>query len=159
MVGVVSVFSTAAISYSLFHKEEQVVVSYTPQQVRRVGPDGVTVIPTIEGYDLPAVYVDETVPVISFVTVKGDHNISATGTVYWQLIPPGQSFKTGETARLLVPGVTQLTFENEIPQVVVDYVNTHGATKWQVRGRVAVNEPHTLDATWQTETFWILSRP
>ena len=132
-------------------------LTYSPQTIERVLADGTVSVPTVEGFDPPAIRLGDRVPVRGTLTNDADHDVSATGTVVWTEDPPGRRFVVVTDAPSVVPvGVTQLRFENPIPAKVAEYVRENGPTRFAISGRVEVLEERGVDATWKTDTFLVV---
>jgi hypothetical protein len=156
----VAVFVSVALIAVVATADERLVfdpISYSPQVIERIDENGVLQVPAVPGYEPPAVHLDETVPVRGVMTNSADHPVSLAGSVVWQVEPPGPRFvQQASIPSVADVGVTQLRFENEIPEDVKDYVRVHGATRFSINGRVEVLEPGGVDATWKTATFTLV---
>lgn len=132
-------------------------IEYSLQTIERIDEDGVLQVPGVPGVEPPAVRLGDTVPVRGTVNNSSDHPVSTSGTVVWQVEPPGPRFTTvAEVPGIVAVGATQLRFENPIPDVVAEYVVEHGPTQFSINGRVEVLEPGGVDATWKTATFTLV---
>jgi len=140
------------------HPEEKRVITYSPQVIQKVDPvTGDVSVPRIEGYDLPAVHLGETVPVQAIVTNTEKVSVNVTGSTQWLQVPPGLYVViSANVGRVIQPGISALAFNNVIPPEVTEYVKIHGPTKFTIHGNVKVDWPNSVDATWETPIFWVV---
>ena len=132
-------------------------IDYSVQVIERIDQNGVLQVPNVPGYDPPALYLSETVPVRGVMTNSSDHPVSLAGSVIWQVEPPGERFvAVSDAPSVAAVGTTQLRFENPIPDDVKRYVRENGPTRFSISGRVRVLEPGGIDATWQTAQFTLV---
>lgn len=130
------------------------------QTVQTVDDDGLVVIPTIPGYEAPAVYVGDPVPVRGAVDVASDEPIDVLGSLTWVQTQPG-GFTCNvfvDVPDVLEPGKSVNTFDNPMPSCVQDRVELSGPSMWKISGSIRVTNPGGQTSTFTTEGFWIAPR-
>lgn len=134
---------------------------FDPQRIELV--DNVTGdvrVPTVAGFEgVPAVSVDDPVPVVGTRCSSADEEINVVGTVWWvKTDPRGVRVQTLDGfATRVPPGCFPLRFSNEIPEEVRRRVVDGGIpAQWRIVGTVAPTRSGGVPANWQTETFWII---
>lgn len=133
-------------------------LTYAPQHVEYIADDGALTVPTVDGYDGPAVRVGDDVPVRGELTVDADGPVDVTGNIVWVSVEPGgRNCPLGITSpRSLTPGVFPRFYLNEMPPCVLREVASLGPSLWLITGKVNVLEPGGVASTWETEPFWIV---
>lgn len=133
-------------------------LTYAPQHVEFIDDDGTLRVPTVPGYDGPAVKVGDDVPVRGELTVDADDPVDVVGNIVWVSVEPGgRNCPLGlSVPRSLEPGVFPRSYSNEMPQCVQREVATIGPSLWLITGRVTVLAPGGVAKTWETEPFWIV---
>jgi len=129
-----------------------------PRPVIRVEEDGAVVVPVIDGYDGPAVYVGDTVPTGGQRCVDHPEPVEAIADVWWESVDPGgvrvQVLRDFPSA--VEAGCVSLRFENEIPDAVAQRVNTEGASQWRITGAATPTADGGVTETWAIEPFWLV---
>ncbi len=151
-------FAVWALMAAVPQQPPRMVVSYSVLPIERVDPNtGVVVVPVVAGYSGPAVALGFTIPVRGTVSVQGTEEVKVTQSLVWEQVPRGlRVVSRADYTTSLAPGVTDLTFEEQIPAEVILSTNKDGAHLWRIVSLVDVNEPDALDAGWTTAPFWIV---
>ena len=159
-VAAVAVFVTSVV-WSNVRPATFQPLDYSTQRVVFVDGDGNDVsVPRVPGSGLvPSVMVGDVVPVIGDVCNSHDEPVKVSGVVTWnRLTPRGLNVEAGRGSNEIEPGCRALgPFENRMPDAVVsDVVATGEPELWQISGQVVIDEPNGGEASWVTESFWIV---
>ena len=85
-------------------------ISYSAQVIERVNEDGTLSLPTVEGFEGPAIRLGDTVPVRGVRMNDSDRDVSILGNVVWSEDPPGERFVQYAALNVLEPGGVQAAF-------------------------------------------------
>lgn len=137
-------------------------VAFRPQPRPVCDPCGdPPVVPTLEGYEGPAVWADGTVPTGGQRCVAGDDPVVVIGQIHWQRLddPALRVHTVDDFPTILRPNraCVDLAFRNEIPPAVERSVEQgQEAERWTITGSVTPTRPGGVAAVWSIEPFWVV---
>ena len=162
---VLSMFVLAGVILFVFARPDPfdpLTFSPTPRPVERPertdDGDLVRVVPSIEGFDGPAVRVDEKVPTTGLLCNEHPEPVEVLGHITWERWDErGQRIPTlVDHPAIVEPDCTPLRFENPIPDEIAAQVKAHGPQQWVISGSATPTAPGGVTATWRIEPFWIV---
>lgn len=135
--------------------------TFAPQRIEEVTDTGLVKVPTIEGYEGPAVYVGEPVPVSGVRCSMADEIVSAEASVFWTQVQPGDARVriADDIPASIEPGCVPLRFLNQMPVGVIGRMFLASeAQLWRIVGDAHPTQAGGVKATWATESFWVVPR-
>lgn len=160
VLGIVATLSASGLAFAIWTAAQPDAfdpITYPPQRVVSLDPQGVESIPFVAGFEfVPAVRLaDGKVPVSGQTCSTASTPVDVIASIWWErLEPQGRRIQVlADFPTIVDPGCASWHVINDIPPELSDITT---AEQWHIIGKVTPTADGGVTSTWITETFWIV---
>jgi len=167
LVAISLVVLIGVLIYSVVRPHPFDPITFETVSVQRVEGDGTIVIPQVEGFDAPSVYLGDPVPTFIERCSSADEEFDADASAYFVNQETGIRYPhTRHLDVVIESGCVQIRVGFDMPtQMIADLQDFGGVlpnpetSLWYIEGSVTPTQSGGVSADYQTELFTIVNRP
>lgn len=155
--------------WGAFRPAEFDPITFETVSVQLVDKDGAIIIPQVDGYEAPSVYLGDPVPTFIQRCSSADEPFDADATAYFVNQDTGIRYTHTEILNVMIEsGCVQIRVIFDMPQQMVADLQKFGedfgvtepfASVWYIEGTVDPKKSGGVSAPYVTELFTVVHRP